>query len=65
MQVAPCLTNISCITQVYNSGLHFSHFEVFIQFSADENGLDISLNFYPKDVETLFNKLRRVLVFEW
>ena len=56
MEVAASVTNISCIAQVTlkfinntllaNSGwLYFSNFNVFVEFSADEDGLNGGLDF--------------------
>jgi len=56
VEVAASVTNISCITQVtlkfinqallVNSGwLDFSNFKVFVEFSADEHGLNCGLDF--------------------
>ena len=57
MEVAASVTNISCIAPVtlkfinyillVNSGwLYFSNFKVFVEFSADEHGLNVGgLNF--------------------
>jgi len=56
VEVAASVTNISCITQVtlkfinqallVNSGwLDFSNLKVFVEFSADEHGLNCGLDF--------------------
>ena len=56
MEVAASVTNISCIAQVtlklinytllVNSGwLYFSNFKIFLEFSADEHGLNGGLDF--------------------
>ena len=56
VEAAASVTNISCITQVtfkfisdtllVNSGwLYFSNFKAFVEFSADEHGLNGGLDF--------------------
>ena len=76
VEVAASVTNISCIAQVtlklinntllVNSGwLYFSNFNVFVEFSADEHGLNGGLDFWAEVCETFFHYIRRDLIFEW
>ena len=66
MEVAASVTNISCIAQVtlklinytllVNSGwLYFSNFKIFVEFSADEHGLNGGLDFLAEVCETFFS----------
>ena len=71
MEVAASVTNISCIAQVtlkvinytllVNSGwLDFSNFKVFVEFSADENGLNGGPDFC-----FFTGYISRDLIFKW
>ena len=72
VEVAAIVTNISCIAQVTlkfinytllvdRRWLDFSNFKVFVEFYADEHGL----NGGPEVYETFFTTFSRDLIFKW
>ena len=54
------------ISLLVNSGwLYFSNFKVFIEFFADEYGLNGGLDFLAEVCEAFFDYISRDLIFKW
>ena len=49
----------------FQAKLDFSNFEVFVEFSADEHGLNCGLDVRTEDCETFLHYNSRGLIFKW
>lgn len=49
----------------FQSKLDLSNFEVFVEFSADEHGLNCGLDVRTEDCETFLHYNSRGLIFKW